>query len=214
MLARVSDQYCPDRILRDREEPPLGAHLVTPRIGYRHHGIYVGAGKVVHCGAVSRLLPRGPVEEVSLACFSRGRPISVRAGGPARFGALEVIQRARSRVGEDRYRLLTDNCEHLCEWCLHGRPAGAGQGTRCRGWPPQPNRRGSMLRGPSAGTWQVAPRRRRSSTVIGGAWQLLAANPPSRISATCGCGERRAGGSGGRCTWAFSLACATESRQS
>lgn len=103
MLARVFDQYCPDRILRDREEPPLGA------------------GRVVHCGAVSRLLPRGPVEEVSLSCFSRGRPIAVRAGGPAGFGALEVIQRARSRVGEDRYRLLTNNCEHLCEWCLHGR---------------------------------------------------------------------------------------------
>jgi hypothetical protein len=23
-------------------------------------------------------------------------------------------------VGEDRYRLLTNNCEHFCEWCLHG----------------------------------------------------------------------------------------------
>jgi hypothetical protein len=31
-----------------------------------------------------------------------------------------VINRARSRVGEDRYRLLTNNCEHFCEWCLHG----------------------------------------------------------------------------------------------
>jgi hypothetical protein len=31
-----------------------------------------------------------------------------------------VIQRARSRVGEDCYRLLTNNCEHFCEWCLRG----------------------------------------------------------------------------------------------
>jgi len=23
-------------------------------------------------------------------------------------------------MGEDRYRLLTNNCEHFCEWCLRG----------------------------------------------------------------------------------------------
>ena len=28
------------------------------------------------------------------------------------------MRRARSRLGEDRYRLLTNNCEHFCEWCL------------------------------------------------------------------------------------------------
>ena len=31
-----------------------------------------------------------------------------------------MIQRARSRIGESRYRLLTNNCEHFCEWCLNG----------------------------------------------------------------------------------------------
>ena len=36
------------------------------------------------------------------------------------FRAGEVIRRARSRVGEDCYRLLTNNCEHFCEWCLRG----------------------------------------------------------------------------------------------
>jgi hypothetical protein len=25
-------------------------------------------------------------------------------------------------VGEDCYRLLTNNCEHFCEWCLRGKP--------------------------------------------------------------------------------------------
>lgn len=110
-----------DRKLADHEEPPLGAHLVTPRIGFVHHGIYVGQGKVVHCGALATFVPRGPVEEVSLSYFSRGRPISVRSGLPVRFTAQEVIERARSRTGEDSYRLFTNNCEHLCEWCLRGR---------------------------------------------------------------------------------------------
>jgi hypothetical protein len=33
-----------------------------------------------------------------------------------------VIRRARSRIGENGYRLLSNNCEHFCEWCLHGEP--------------------------------------------------------------------------------------------
>lgn len=118
--AECSGESC-DLLLTDNEEPPTGAHLITPRIGYIHHGIYVGAGKVIHSGAVSRLLPRGPVEEVSLECFSRGRRVWIRSGLPARFTAQEVADRARSRVGEDHYHLLKSNCEHLCEWCLRGR---------------------------------------------------------------------------------------------
>lgn len=109
-----------DHTVAVSEKPPLGAHLVTPRIGYIHHGIYVGYGKVIHCGAVSRFLPRGPVEEVSLRDFCRRRSVAVRGGVPAKFTAQEVIDRAKSRLGEKRYRLLTNNCEHFCEWCLRG----------------------------------------------------------------------------------------------
>jgi hypothetical protein len=110
-----------DHLLADDEEPPVGTHLVTPRIGYVHHGIYLGAGKVIHSGAVSRFLPRGPVEEVSLACFSRGRRVWVRLDPQSRFSAEEVVGRARSRLGENRYHLLRNNCEHFCEWCLRDR---------------------------------------------------------------------------------------------
>lgn len=33
---------------------------------------------------------------------------------------VEVARRARSRLGENRYNLLTNNCEHFCEWCVRG----------------------------------------------------------------------------------------------
>jgi HRAS-like suppressor 3 len=32
----------------------------------------------------------------------------------------EVVRRTRSRLGENDYRLLTNNCEHFCSWCLNG----------------------------------------------------------------------------------------------
>jgi hypothetical protein len=60
------------------------------------------------------------VEEVPFAHFARGQRIWVRSAAPSEFDAREVVCLARSRVGEDRYRLLTNNCEHFCEWCLHG----------------------------------------------------------------------------------------------
>jgi hypothetical protein len=105
-------------LLLAEQEPPLASHIVTPRRGYLHHGIYVGAGKVVHYAGLSNGLRRGPVEEISLAEFTRGRPAWVRSNAPSSFDSPEVIRRARSRVGEDCYRLLTNNCEHFCEWCL------------------------------------------------------------------------------------------------
>jgi Lecithin retinol acyltransferase len=109
-----------DWLLVGDQEPPLGSHLVTPRRGYLHHGIYVGARKVVHYAGFANGLRRGPVEEVPVAHFARGECVWVRSDAASEFDVREVICRARSRVGEDRYRLLTNNCEHFCEWCLRG----------------------------------------------------------------------------------------------
>ena len=111
-----------DLRLGSKAPPPLGAHVVSRRRGYLHHGIYVGQGKVVHYGGLARGLRRRPVEEVSLTLFAAGRPLWLRCSPSAHFDGEEVIRRARSRVGEDCYRLLTNNCEHFCEWCLRGEP--------------------------------------------------------------------------------------------
>jgi lecithin:retinol acyltransferase len=107
-------------LLIAEQEPLLGSHIVTPRRGYLHHGIYVGGGKIVHYAGLARGLYRRPVEETTLDRFARGRPVWVRSDRPPIFSSREVIRRARSRMGEDGYRLLTNNCEHFCEWCLHG----------------------------------------------------------------------------------------------
>lgn len=107
------------RALAPGETPPLGAHLVTPWHGYTHHGIHVGDGNVVHYGALMYDLIRKPVEEVSMAAFAEGRPVFVVTHCEGSFDADEVVRRARSRLGEKKYRLLSNNCEHFVEWCLH-----------------------------------------------------------------------------------------------
>jgi hypothetical protein len=109
-----------DQALDPTREPPFGAHMVTPRRGYTHHGIYVGRNRVVQYGGLSHGLRRGPVEEVSLSEFSQGCSMWVRMEESRWFDRNEVVRRARLRLGENRYHVLTNNCEHFCEWCVRG----------------------------------------------------------------------------------------------
>ncbi len=109
-----------DHAFDPESAPPLGAHLVTPRRGYTHHGIYVGDGRVVQYGGLSRGLRRGPVEEVSQFQFAQRRPVWIRVERSGGLDPEEVVRRARLRLGEARYHLLMNNCEHFCEWCSRG----------------------------------------------------------------------------------------------
>jgi len=106
--------------LPDHEDLCPGAHLVTQRRGYTHHGIYAGHGIVIHYAGLSRGLRRGPVQAITLADFAAGRPVREVRCAEARYAGKEAVRRACLRLGEDAYRLTTNNCEHFCMWCLHG----------------------------------------------------------------------------------------------
>jgi Lecithin retinol acyltransferase len=56
-------------------ELSLGAHIVTARGGYVHHGIYVGNGLVVHYGGLVGGLRAGPIEARTLY---RSSPTRIR----------------------------------------------------------------------------------------------------------------------------------------
>lgn len=99
---------------------PLGAHLKTDRRGYIHHGIYAGNGEVLHYAGFKGFLRCGPVERTSLADFADGYGFRLARAAQARYPGSEIVRRARARLGEDDYRLLTNNCEHFCTWCLTG----------------------------------------------------------------------------------------------
>lgn len=101
-------------------ELPIGCWLVAPRRGYTHHGIYVGGGRVSHYAGLSRGWNRGPIEIVSLAEFSLGCNVWAKRTPTARYVGLQAAGRALSRLGEDNYSVVTNNCEHFCAWCVDG----------------------------------------------------------------------------------------------
>lgn len=102
-----------------------GTHLVTRRRGYVHHGLYAGDGRVIHYAGLDRRLRRGPVQEVSLDHFAGGRGWQVKPWAAPTYQGQAAVDRARARLGEDRYRILSNNCEHFVEWALGGTPRSA-----------------------------------------------------------------------------------------
>ncbi|MFL6602918.1 MAG: lecithin retinol acyltransferase family protein [Steroidobacteraceae bacterium] len=104
-------------VCTDSLEP--GTELIVDRLAYRHHGIYVGGGLVIHyAGWIT--YRHGLIEAIPLGNFAGKRPVRVgRVPAEARHGE-DIVRRARSRLGERGYDVLKNNCEHFCSWCQVG----------------------------------------------------------------------------------------------
>lgn len=98
----------------------IGDHLISWRLGYTHHGIYIGDGEVIHYSGLANGLSAGPVEITTLEAFAAGRRIAVRRYTESEYNGEGAVRRARSRLGEDRYDLQANNCEHFCTWVRTG----------------------------------------------------------------------------------------------
>jgi hypothetical protein len=95
-------------------------HLVTPRHGDCHHRLDAGDGKVLQSARFCRFLHRGLVEEVGIAHFAANHAMWIKPSPVPQYAGQEAVRRTRSRLGENRYRLLTNNCEQFCSWCIYG----------------------------------------------------------------------------------------------
>jgi hypothetical protein len=91
-------------------------HLQVPRRHglFNHHGIDLGDGTVAHY-LEGREILRSPVSE-----FSQGEVVSVMEHTNASPTGV-TLRRAMSRLGEQNYNLLFNNCEHFATWCKTGR---------------------------------------------------------------------------------------------
>lgn len=97
-----------------------GDHLVSSRVGYSHHGLYIGNNKVIHYSGLSEVLDKGSIEITSLSDFSQGNNVSVKTHLAPVYDAEERVQRAYEKLGEDSYNLVFNNCEHFVNWCFNG----------------------------------------------------------------------------------------------
>ena len=91
-------------------------HLEVPRQHglFKHHGIDLGDGTVAHY-LEGREILRSSIKE-----FSAGQNTKVIIHKNASKNNL-TLRRAMSRIGEQNYNLLFNNCEHFANWCKTGR---------------------------------------------------------------------------------------------
>ena len=97
----------------------LGDHLLISWGAYHHHAVDAGDGTVIQYGSGLGTGSIPVVEQVSISSWPAGRKIHV-VSEVARFAPEQILDRARSRLGERDYCLLTNNCEHFVRWCRLG----------------------------------------------------------------------------------------------
>lgn len=113
----ANDRWSPP-LIADEELVP-GTQLIIRCRGYQHHGIYAGDRRVVHYAGRVRY-PQGLIEEVSLTEFIDGCSLSLGHSPDNWTCGGVIVRRARSRLGERRYDIFRNNCEHFCNWCRAG----------------------------------------------------------------------------------------------
>jgi hypothetical protein len=100
-------------------------YVMRPFVGlngvYEHHGIDCGDGTVIH---YSKAPEPATVRRTSIVAFARGECIYLRQQSVSFIPDL-VLERAESRLGEQNYNLLANNCEHFATWCKTGRNESA-----------------------------------------------------------------------------------------
>src|SRR5262245_4782399 len=103
-----------------------GDHIRVWRGPYWHHGVDLGDGTVVHYDGYGDLASKltAEVRRSSIQDFAAGTGVEI-VQHTNRLTPIVTVNLALSRVGERRYHLVTNNCEHFAEWCLTGQSNSA-----------------------------------------------------------------------------------------
>lgn len=111
----------PQKIKKDLEP---GDIIGDPRslagYDYEHYGVYIGDNKVIHYMSPnnSGKAADGEVCETTLdGHFDKSKVFVLKFDKEKTFSPEETIKRAKSLIGEKKYNLLSNNCEHFALWC-------------------------------------------------------------------------------------------------
>ena len=105
-----------------------GAHIRVQLPNYYHHAIFIGNGEVVQFGMPNEpyinwndiRVMRSSVEEFAAGSAFIEVYVYDRKELKRKRPNDEIVTTALSMVGEGGYHLLTNNCEHFCNFCVFG----------------------------------------------------------------------------------------------
>jgi hypothetical protein len=96
-----------------------GDHLKVNRFGYTHHAIDCGDGTVIHFAGEDKEKAYPTVRRTRYEEFARGGRVTI-VRHRAALDPEEAAARAELRLGDGRYHLIFNNCEHFASWCATG----------------------------------------------------------------------------------------------
>jgi hypothetical protein len=97
----------------------IGDQLFVKYVWGEHHGIDLGDGTVIEYagkGSSFKSVRRALLREF----LARGPALVKRYAPGTAVPPDETVRRAFSRLGERRYDLFSNNCEHFAYWCKTG----------------------------------------------------------------------------------------------
>lgn len=93
---------------------------ILPGMTYYHHGIYIGEGRVIQFGSRAEVLDVNQAEvlESSLEGFIKTSDLEIASYTSEELkekrSVSEIVEIAKSRLGEKGYSITENNCEHFC----------------------------------------------------------------------------------------------------
>ena len=101
------------------ERAEYGDIIYTKHSLYRHYGIYINENCVIHYdGKVDDMFLREMcIRKTTMDRFLAGKTEYYIDKSNSKFSNEEVVKRARQRLGEEKFNLIFNNCEHFAIWC-------------------------------------------------------------------------------------------------
>ena len=108
----------------------LGDHLIQPgAFGIRalnHHAVYIGDGTIIHYSnnpgehKLHGVIRKDTVKYLEKAAAKVGASVKVRVHFNPVRDPVTITQVCLSRLHEDKYDLLFNNCQHFANFCVLG----------------------------------------------------------------------------------------------
>lgn len=104
------------------EKAKYGDVIYTKHKIYKHYGIYINDDCVIHYdGKIDDMWLRNMfIRQTNMKRFLAGADRYYIYKGKSYYSPEETVHRAKSRLGEGSFNLLTNNCEHVSMWCKTG----------------------------------------------------------------------------------------------
>lgn len=100
-----------------------GDIIYTKHKLYKHYAIYINDNSVIHYdGKIDDIwLRKMCIRKSTMDRFLDGKNKYYIYNNEAGYSPKDTVNRAKSRIGEKKFNLIWNNCEHFAMWCKIGK---------------------------------------------------------------------------------------------